>query len=125
MRLKYKLRNIITGLKNLYVWAPIIWRDRDYDYMYTIEILKKKLELQAKCLDNGWMESSQRNAEIIRTVIRLMDKVYGEEYFDDMFTNGKLNEEYENRFDYYIQKEAKAKKLLYKILSDKLDSWWD
>lgn len=118
MKLKYKIRNILTGLRNLYVWAPIIWRDRDYDYIYTIEILKKKLELQAKCFDNGWMDNSKRDAQIIRTVIRLIDKVYNEEYFQVMFED-------DAGVEAYIAKEKKAKKLLYKILSDKLDSWWD
>ena len=35
-------------IRNLIRWIPIIWKDRDWDFYFTYEILKKKLEFQAE-----------------------------------------------------------------------------
>jgi len=63
-------------------FLPIIWNGFDFDYRYSVELFKKQLERQAKFLesDRAMTLSAKHNASRIRTAIRLMDKVYDEEY---------------------------------------------
>ncbi len=63
-------------------FLPIIWKGYDFDYMYSIELFKKQLERQAKLFESDKLNSdrSKQNASRIRTAIRLMDKVYNEDY---------------------------------------------
>ena len=83
----YKIKQFFRRIYNLYRWAPIIWRDQDWDDHYIFEILKFKLKNQAKYIGtkNRHM-SAKRDAEIMMLCIRLIEKVqdewYGREYFD-------------------------------------------
>ena len=40
------MRTIISRIKNLIRWFPVIWNDRDWDSEFTLDILLKKLEHQ-------------------------------------------------------------------------------
>ena len=63
-------------------FLPVIWNGFDFDYSYSLELFKKQLERQAKFLESGraMSLSAKDNASRIRTAIRLMDKVYNDEY---------------------------------------------
>ena len=37
------LREFITGIKNLWAWFPIIWKDRDWDGWFIYQIIEFKL----------------------------------------------------------------------------------
>ncbi len=118
-------RTFIAGVKNLCKWLPIVWKDRDWDHFYIFQVLKFKIEKQAKYLsDKDRHMNAKRDAEIMMTVVRLIDKVqdetYNMEYMDyhktkhffeelDEKRNGeKLYEwksnELSERFDEYFKK---------------------
>jgi len=40
------MRTVISRIKNLIRWFPVIWHDQDWDSEYTLDILLKKLEHQ-------------------------------------------------------------------------------
>ena len=63
-------------------FLPMIWNGFDFDYRYSLELFKKSLERQATFLesDRACTLEAKNNASRIRTAIRLMDKVYDEEY---------------------------------------------
>ena len=75
-------------------FLPIIWNGFDFDYNYSIELFKKQLERQAKFFESDKSHSarSKQDASRIRTAIRLMDKVYNDEY--ELEWVDKLKEEY-------------------------------
>lgn len=75
-------------------FLPIIWKGFDFDYHYSLELFKKQLERQAEYLESGEAYSSDAKhyASRIRTTIRLMDKVYGEDY--EMEWIDKLEEQF-------------------------------
>jgi hypothetical protein len=82
-----KLKRFFKRFYNLYRWFPIIWKDQDWDDFYIFEILKFKLKNQAEYI--GYHDrhvSAKRDAEIMMTCVRLIDKVqdewYGREYFE-------------------------------------------
>ena len=84
---KYYHKDFINGVKNLIKWFPIIWRDRDWGPENIYTILQHKLELQAEGIaKRDILVSSQRQAEIMRTCINLIQKIkedyYSLEYSD-------------------------------------------
>jgi len=74
-------RNFITGVKNLIVWLPIIWKDRDWDDFYVFQVLKFKIRKQAKYISERDMyTTAKRDAEIMNLVARLIDLEQDETY---------------------------------------------
>jgi hypothetical protein len=84
---RYYHKDLYRGIKNLIQWFPVIWKDRDWDSYYIFQILEHKLKLQAKGIAKRDIHvNAQRDAEIMRTCVRLMEKVrdgyYESEYMD-------------------------------------------
>lgn len=63
-------------------WLPKIWNQYDFDYHYSIEVFKFQLQKQAEFLESDKTNTmcAKDRAKRIRTVIKLMDKVYNEDY---------------------------------------------
>ena len=79
------IKNIIRGFKNLYIWIPIIWMDRNYDYRYLINIQLKKMEEMYKWFSNSNNThiSDKDRLHIcsrLKTAIKLTKLVYDEHY---------------------------------------------
>ncbi len=84
---KYIPKNIKQGFKNLKYWLPIIWKDRNYDHRFIYDILQHKLKAQSKYIgDRDIHTRAKKDAEVMMTCVRLIDKVsdewYSSEYMD-------------------------------------------
>jgi hypothetical protein len=121
--LPYQPKYIKYGVKNLYKWFWVIWKDRDFDHHYIFEVLKFKLEKQAKHLgERNWHESSKRDAEIMMTCVRLINKLQNEEYYEAYYDSKPMNNEMIHKC---LAQHSKAKRLLFRIMEEKIESWWD
>jgi hypothetical protein len=121
--LPYQHKYIKYGIQNLYKWFWVIWKDRDFDYHYTYQVLKFKLEKQAKHLgERNWHESSKRDAELMMTCVRLINKLQNEEYFEAYYDSKPMNNEMIHKC---LAQHSKAKRLLFRIMEEKIESWWD
>lgn len=69
-------------IKNVISWIPVVWNQFDFDYRYSIDVFKHQLLKQAKFMesDRALGYGSKIDAQKIRMVVRLMDKVYDEDY---------------------------------------------
>lgn len=78
----YWFKRKYRQIKRVIDFFPLIWNGYDFDYSYALELFKKQLERQAKFMesDKAIALDAKINAQKIRTAIRLMDKVYDEEY---------------------------------------------
>ena len=84
---RYLHLEFIRGVKNLWKWFPVIWKDRDWDDHFIWQILIFKLKKQSKYIgERDWHTRAKRDAEIMMTCVRLMEKVkeeyYQAEYMD-------------------------------------------
>jgi hypothetical protein len=166
--MKYRVKQFFRNIHNLIRWFPIIWKDRDWDHHFIFEILKFKLKNQAEYISKrGNHLSAKRDAEIMMTCIRLIEKIqdeyYASEYFEyyksylefkklensELFeiTETVTSEALEDYFKKYpliyrlvpdlkapksriafqmakINQE-RAHKLLFKILEENIQRWWD
>jgi hypothetical protein len=174
--LQYVPPNIITGIKNLIHWIPIIWKDRDWDQHYIFEVLKRKLIKQAKYIGSrDFHTRAKRDAEIMMLCVRLIEKVQDETYsseymdyhqtemlfkkiedsdlhtleikelsqnFDEYFKkyprqykkvmNGELNIFKRENKDLQViameiahENQKRCQDLLFKILNNNINNWWD
>ena len=121
--MNYRIRSIITGLKNLWKWRKVIYHDRNCDYWFIYEILKTKLEYQANHIEkNGTHENSDKYVADMREVIKLIDIVQNEKMIDEAVKADKWSDELFNEAD---RKHNEAKKELFTKLHDGIDYWWD
>ena len=84
---QYLWRDFKIGVKNIVYWLPIIWKDRNWDHRYIYTILQHKLKAQSKYIGNrGNHVTAKRDAEIMMTCVRLIDKV-GEEFYSSEYSD--------------------------------------
>lgn len=78
----YWFKRKYRQIKRVIDFLPIIWKGFDFDYRYSIEVFRKQLERQAKYSESNSAITleAKNNASRIRTAIKLMDKVYDDEY---------------------------------------------
>ena len=123
---RYYHNDFKVGVKNLWKWFPVVWKDRDWDHTHILEVMKFKLAKQAKYIgERDFYTTAKRNAEIMMTCVRLMDKIqdgyYESEYMDyhvsefefvpiegdPEYSRLEINEISEN-FDDYFKKRPTA-----------------
>lgn len=139
-------RDFVYGIRNIIKWFPLIWKDRPWDHVYIYDILSFKLKLQAEHIDkNGLHVGAERDAEIIMTCSKLAKKL-ADEYYNDEPIEYEYVQRYFNKYSntykkvlkkypdarpamikYYIAEEIKnkAKRLLFSIMENKIEEWWD
>lgn len=116
---RYTHINIIQGLKNLWKWFPVVWRDRDYDDHYIWEVLQFKLRKQAKYIsDRDFHVYAKRDAEIMMTCVRLMEKVSDEYYQAEYMDYCKDN------FEFVDSDEPGYKQLEITPISENFDEYF-
>jgi hypothetical protein len=102
--IKHFFRRKYQQIQRVIDFLPIIWNGFDFDYIYSIELFKKQLERQAKFMESNksYSDRAKQDASRIRTAIRLMDKVYDDEYGSEY--QDKLKKLYgENVLDWWFE----------------------
>ncbi len=177
---RYYYGDFIQGIKKLWYWFPIIWKDRDWDQHYIFEVLKHKLKAQAEYIaDNDRHTRAQQDARRMKICVKLInicqDQTYQMEYmsyiedkswFEPCQDNPKYstweNEIISENFDDFFKKypliykrvmkgegpftldgedereikrrvamnichinQKRAHKLLFKIMEENIEQWWD
>jgi len=177
---KYYHKYFKQGIKNIWYWFPIIWKDRNWDDHYIFEILKHKLKAQAKYIGKrDFHTRAQLDAKRMRLCIELINKVqeeyYSSEYMDyhrdrvwftdcedrpgsSLYNSETVWEKYDEYFAKYpliykrVMKgegvftlngrdekdmkgiiamnighinQQRAQDLLFKILNENINGWWD
>ena len=77
-----RVNQFFRRLKRLIQFIPHIWRGYDFDYRYAVDLFTYQLGRTADFLesDRAFTISADQNAKRIRTAIKLLNKVYEEEY---------------------------------------------
>jgi hypothetical protein len=78
----YFFKRKYKQIKNILIWIPILWGQFDFSYDYALDVFKFKLLNMADFLesDKAVCVGAKDRASRIRMVVRLMDKVYNEDY---------------------------------------------
>jgi hypothetical protein len=166
---RYYHKDFINGVKNLWNWFPVIWKDRDHDQHFIYEVLIHKLEKQAKYIrERDWHTRAKREAEKMLLCARLariqQEDLYQfefMEYLDQDFEfvptdetkkyfTMKSTTTRDDLIDYLYKyrrqhklidktgkdnhrialeiarnNQERSRKLLFKIMEENIDGWWD
>ena len=123
-KIKRFFYNVTDGVKNLIKWAPVIWKDRDWDQAFLYEIMRHKLKLMEDYFysDHTMCVDAKKRAEEIKTCRILLDRILKEEYIE--FDPNKCPYPWD-----YFKNEAYMLKqdidYLFKIMSKRSSDWWD
>ena len=84
---KYYHKYFKQGVKNIWYWFPIIWKDRDWDGHYIYEVIKHKLKAQANYIGRrDFHTRAQIDAKRMRICVKLIEacqeEPYSSEYMD-------------------------------------------
>jgi uncharacterized protein YbcV (DUF1398 family) len=120
----YRIKEYIRKIKNLIRWAPIIWKDRDWDYYFIYEILKHKLTFTEKYIrEKGIHMYNTEDADSILKSIDLIDKVQTEYHLDKYLS--EATEWNREGIDKAVEDHDKVKQELFQHLNDNIEKWWD
>lgn len=177
---KYYHKYFKQGVKNIWYWFPVIWKDRHWDGHYIFEILQHKLTAQANYIGRrDFHTRAQLDAKRMRLCVKLIKKIqeddYQMEYMDyakdrvwftdvedrpgsSLYNSEEVWEKYDEYFSKYplIYKKVlkgegvftlngrddsemkrtiamnisyinhdRARKLLFKIIEQNIECWWD
>ena len=76
------IKQFIRRLNRVWDFLPIIWKGYDFDYSHAINLFKYQLERTADFMesDRAMTVDADIRAKRIRTAIKLLNKVYDEDY---------------------------------------------
>lgn len=112
--MKYFFKRKYRQIKNVIKWLPVIWKQYDFDYHYSLEVFKFQLLKQADFMesDKSYGVNSHIDAQKIRMVVRLMEKVYNEDYACEY--QDKIKQKYgEDVLDFHLTEDDNQRRLLY------------
>jgi hypothetical protein len=119
----YRIKNKIRQIRKLIRWIPIIWRDRDWDYYFTYEILKQKLiDTEKYIRRDGVHFYNNRDADDILKAIDMIEKVQNEYHLDKYLTSWDWDSKDMHQA---VDDHDKARQELFQHLSDNIETWWD
>lgn len=79
-------RKIRQGVKSLWMWFPIIWKDRQWDHQFIYMIFRHKLYLTEQLIrHHGHHLNHVKDADQIKVCINLLDRLINDEYHETAF----------------------------------------
>lgn len=119
----WRIKRFIRRTKNLLRWIPIIWKDENWDYYHIYELLKHKLIFTAEHTRKyGYHVNSNHDANRMMLCVRLIEKVQNEEYMEVLINDDNLTAE---KINAACDRQNKARRLLFRILEQNVEQWWD
>ena len=77
-----EIKYLLKRIKRVIDFVPHIWNSYDYDYRYAVDLFSYQLSRTADFLesDTSICEDAVNRAKKIRTAVKLLNKVYDEDY---------------------------------------------
>lgn len=133
--IKYTFFCIKYGIENIIYYLPIIWKDRDWDNEYILDLLKHKLKKNKKnLLKYSCCVGAKENAEEIQSVIDLInaypnicidiDPDYKELNYIETLPEDEKKYWLKRYFKASVDIENDCYKMIFDILGEYSQKWW-
>ena len=85
------LRSFFQNILRVFEWAPVIWKDRDWDYAFVDNILLYKYKRLYKQLhkDSKFVQYEKRQLQSLRILIKLLERITTDFFYDDLLEDHK------------------------------------
>lgn len=119
--------NLIHGIQNIFIYFPIIWIQRDWDWDYLSRLMEFKLRRMSRLFsEHGHLANSDRCARQTLICAHLLQRLREDEY---MLNNMPLRSSYEELPGWQWHKHVESlvrqdQELLLKTFKH-FRSWWD
>lgn len=122
--------NIVEGLRSLFYWLPVIWKDRNWDYQFTLNVLEHSLRRLYKFLNGPDCAAWQPKSRIrqLRVCLLLLERMRGC-YIDKAgkteprYVVGGMYADWNSDDCRYL--EEQDWKYLWGLLEKYMRNWWD
>ncbi len=71
------------GFGNMLRWAPVIWKDRDFDWHYLAVVMEYKLARMGAVFEHGHLMNSDRSARQCKVAAALLRRMMADNYDKD------------------------------------------
>ena len=139
--IKYFINDIFYGIKNIITYAPLIYRDRDWDFSYIDIMLRFKLKRMSELLRiNDRHTTTQQYVKQINFCIKLLDRLIADDYIhpdfektfnerstSDILTGKNKNftdEDFSKWMKYEAYLREKDRCVLENIMKKHMTGWW-
>jgi len=125
IEIRYFFRLLKHGVKNLWRWFPVIWKDKDYDDHFIFEILKFKIKNTAEYIEDssffvGYEHEVSRMRLVNKLIGLIQSQYYDMEFLDyedttyEFIPSDAVDEN--GKSDYYEMKSE--------VIEDRLDDYF-
>lgn len=137
-----RIKSVWIGLKNLWRWKGVVWRDRDWDYWFLLRMLQFKLGNMEEYFERAAIVDATETVDEIRRAMSAVDFILAEGpseiawsgwepyknlswvEFEKSLSEPLPDEWYERREEEErLMKEALG--TAFDTMRDKLQGWWD
>ena len=124
--IRYPIMTFVLGIKNLFRWHPIIWKDRDWDHYFIEHMLYHKLIhtynffISEHAVTDWDVPEQDKALRALRICITILERRSDNFYL--LICSDVYNME-EIKLIYEIEK--RDQKLLGKLIGEYLNYWWD
>lgn len=134
--IKYFFYDVKYGIQNIIYYLPVIWKDRDWDNEYILDLLKYKLKKNEKNLRKYSIAvDNDKTADEIKNVVDLIEiypNITLEADPDFKYQEYIENIEDEEEKDYWIKRyytsiynmEDECYKMIFELLGRNSQKWW-
>jgi hypothetical protein len=112
-----------NGVRKLWYWAPIIWRDYDWDHVYLLHLMRHKLRAMHKELSRMLHPVYAKELRHIQVCIWLLDRLIEDDYGSQPDIAGRT---YGHGWaDHWQKHQAQDLQYLCRLLGKHLLKWWN
>ena len=73
--------DFIQGIRSILYWLPVIWRDRDWDYAFSLWVFQHSLKRLRACIDrNRRHVGDEKRVKEMTVAILLLDRLLDGDY---------------------------------------------
>lgn len=135
--------DIYNGIRNLWVYFPLVWRTRDWDYQYIYDFLGFKIKQTRELIEvhgNEVDKSRLKKVKHMKICEALINRLVEDDYCyqQTYWTENKQamhityyhplsnrNQNFKMIIDLEKQRREQDKELLFNIIKKHGDGWWD
>lgn len=122
--------NITEGITNFKFWYKVIWKNRDWDWTYILNILQHKLFLQRKYIvEHNRFENVGQVNRNITILLNLIERVRTEFYSMEHYDYIEMNHRFEPSGSKWVNPETDEEEETFTmetdILEDNLDVYFE
>ena len=111
----------MSHIRNLIRWLPIIWSDKNWDWVYLAKILEFKLRLMEQNFRKyGHHADSDRDARTMLICAELLKRLQADDPDDLTPMFGEVH-----GFVIHVQRMTEWEQMLGRYLGKNLRRWWD